>query len=234
MLFDIDGTLVDTGGAGREALDAAFEDSWDLGDATRGVVLAGGTDPEIVREVLNARLGLTADQVSAGQIKGVLAHYLAHLPRCMARAQRYRVLPGVEELLSTLAARPEVMLGLCTGNITAGARLKLAKAQLNKFFRTGGFGAEARTRAGIVAVALDRLARIAGERMARQRVLLVGDTVRDIRAGLAAGVVPVGVCTGPDSAEALRAEGARLVLPSLAESEPLLAWLQGYQADSIC
>jgi phosphoglycolate phosphatase-like HAD superfamily hydrolase len=224
LLFDIDGTLVDADGAGRAALDAAFAQAWNLESATRDVVLAGGTDPEIVREILLAKLGLTTDSVTPGMIKGVLAGYLAQLPACLAAAQSFRVLPGVRELLPRLR-QPGVFTALATGNIPAAARLKLAKAQLNSFFRTGGFGGEAPTRAGILHVAQERMARIAGARFERRRVFVVGDTVRDVKAAHAVGVVAVGVASGPDDEDALRQAGADIVLGGLDQAEALLGAL---------
>ncbi|MFH1810946.1 MAG: HAD family hydrolase [Pseudomonadota bacterium] len=222
VLFDIDGTLVDADGAGRAALDEAFAGSWNILDATRDVVLAGGTDPEIVRDILVTQLGLTTDSVTPGMIKGVLGAYLAHLPRCMAAATSFRILPGVREILPTLSRRPGVFLALATGNIAPAARLKLAKAQLNTYFRTGGFGGDAPTRAGLITVAQERMARVAGQRFERRRVFMVGDTVRDIKAARAAGVVAVGVATGPDSEEVLSEAGADLVLSSLDQAADLV------------
>jgi phosphoglycolate phosphatase-like HAD superfamily hydrolase len=225
VLFDIDGTLLDAGGVGRAALDAAFRELWDIDGATADIVFAGSTDRELVREALTARLGVNMPAVDERMITSVLASYLQRLPEQLASSTAFRVLPGVESLLNRLAQTPQVVMALATGNLAPAARLKLAKGRLNRFFRTGGFGGDAPTRAGIVAIAIERVARQIGGKPERKNVYLVGDTVRDIKAARAAGVVPVGVATGPDDIETLRKAGASIALKSLAEARALLEHL---------
>jgi len=227
VLFDIDGTLLDAGGAGRRALERAFEELWGIEGAAEGVEFAGRTDPEIIREIMLKRLELTSPVQDPELLRDIFGAYLRCLPPILAQTSSFRVLPGARALLETLARERATILGLATGNISPAARLKLAKGRLNAFFRTGGFGADAPRRAGVVAAALARIGRIAGKPLDRGRVLLVGDTVRDIKAALATGVVPVGVATGPDSVAKLEQAGARLALPSLADPEPLLELLRG-------
>ena len=226
VLFDIDGTLLDAAGAGRAALDAAFHDLWSIDGATAGIVFAGNTDPELVREMLTARLGINMPAIDEKMVTAVLSGYLQRLPEQLTQAQGFHLLPGVLPLLERLTSLRRVVLGLATGNLAPAARLKLAKARLNRFFRTGGFGGDAPTRAGIVVVAIERVARIIGSKPLRKNVFLVGDTVRDIKAARATGVVPVGVATGPDDVQQLRAAGATIVLQSLDQPAELLAALQ--------
>jgi phosphoglycolate phosphatase len=226
VLFDIDGTLLDAAGAGRAALDAAFRDQWNIDGASAGVVFAGNTDRELVREMLKARLGVNVPAIDEQMVTAVLSGYLQRLPEQLINAAGFKILPGVEALLAKLAKQRHLVLALATGNLAPAARLKLAKARLNRFFRTGGFGGDAPTRAGIVAIAIERAARIIGAKPDRKNVFLVGDTVRDIKAARATGVVPVGVATGPDDAEKLRAAGATIVLESFEQPAALLAALQ--------
>lgn len=225
VLFDIDGTLIDAAGAGRAALDAAFRDLWNIDGATAGVVFAGNTDRELVREMLGSRLGVNTPTIDDKMISSVLGSYLMQLPEQLAACRDFRVLPGVEALLNLLVQRRQLVLALATGNVAPAARLKLAKGRLNRYFRTGGFGGDAPTRAGIVAIAIERVARIIGVKPERRNVFLVGDTVRDIKAARATGVVPVGVATGPDSVDVLRQAGAALALENLEQAAPLLRLL---------
>ncbi|MBN2358312.1 MAG: HAD family hydrolase [Deltaproteobacteria bacterium] len=225
VLFDIDGTLLDAGGVGRRALDAAFRALWNIDGATTGIVLAGNTDRELVREALTARLGVNMPAIDEKMITAVLGEYLQRLPEQLASATGFRVLPGVESLLNQLSQMPHVVTALATGNLAPAARLKLAKGRLNRYFRTGGFGGDAPTRAGIIAIAIERVARLIGVKPERKNVFMVGDTVRDLKAARATGVVPVGVATGPDDIEALRKAGAQLALATLADAGKLIALL---------
>jgi len=227
VLFDIDGTLVDAAGAGRQALDSAFAALWQVEQASEGVSFAGRTDLEIVREIMVRRLELTVSIPDPELVRDLLAGYLGALPEALAGSKAFRVLPGVRPLVETLARERGLIMGLATGNIAAAARLKLAKARLNTFFRTGGFGADAPRRAGVVAAALARISRIAGHQLERGRVFMVGDTVHDIKAAQANGVVPIGVATGPVSLEALQEAGARLALTDLEQGEDLLELIRG-------
>ena len=220
-IFDIDQTLIDASGAGRAALNQAFLQDWKIDDALQGVVLAGATDPELVRNILQQKLGLTTS-IDPQMVRALLGRYMRLLPEFLTTAKSFKVLDGVPQILQRLQQRHHCILSLATGNIPSTARIKLAKAQLNRFFPTGGFGGDAPVRAGIVRVAIQRSAKAARWPIDRRRIFLIGDTVRDMRAGQAVGVTSVGVTTGPDDEQRLREAGADLVLPSLAQAGPLL------------
>lgn len=224
VIFDIDQTLIDAGGSGRKALNEAFLKGWQIADAMQGVALAGATDPEIVRQVLLEKLALTSP-VTERMVKGVLGSYLSLLPEYLAKEQNFRVLPGVWRLLERLRVPGHCVLSLATGNIPAAARLKLAKAQLNRYFLTGGFGGDAAVRAGIVRVGIQRAARAARWPVQREKIVLIGDTVRDVRAAKAVGVRCVGVATGPDDSARLLEAGADLAVPSLEDTETLVRFI---------
>ena len=136
VLFDVDGTLITTGGTGRKALQRAFERVHGRPDACAHFSFAGMTDRAIFREGLRA-IGADTEPVS---IDALLASYLAHLEREVAEAPVYRVHAGIVSALDALYALSHVALGLGTGNVEAGARTKLARVDLNRYFSFGGFG----------------------------------------------------------------------------------------------
>jgi phosphoglycolate phosphatase-like HAD superfamily hydrolase len=216
-LFDIDGTLLRAGGAGARALDAVFAARYDLERAMRGIDAGGRTDPWLVAQVFETRLGRTA---AAAEIDAVLDAYLPQLQRELAASTNFRVLPHVAESLAWLAATPDVAIGLATGNIERGARIKLDHAGLTPRFAFGGYGCDHVERPRLVARAIERGRALAGP-CAADRIVVVGDTPHDISAARACGVRAVAVATGSTSRPALDAAGADVVLDTLAE---LPAW----------
>jgi len=213
-LFDIDGTLLHAHGSGRAAFDAVFEDQHGVGNASEGIRYGGKTDPQIVAEIFEARLGRAP---SPAEIDAFLDAYISRL-RVMLAANGVVVIGGVLEALEALAARPGIALGLATGNIRAGAHEKLAAARLLPWFETtaiGGFGCDSAVRAELVARAIER----GRERGATGEVIVVGDTIHDISAARACGATVCAVATGSDPADKLTHADA--VFRSLAE---LPAW----------
>jgi phosphoglycolate phosphatase-like HAD superfamily hydrolase len=217
VLFDVDGTLVDTRGAGRRALQAAFGAVHGLADVaarTAAVAFSGKTDPTIVAEMA-AALELTHDGVLGGAFERA---YLDALAEEMARPDPgYRVLPGVRGLLDALAPRAHVHLGLLTGNVEAGARAKLQPFGLNPFFPTGGFGSDHADRREVARCAAACLARHAGCALEPERVVVVGDTELDVDCARANGYRAVAVLTGWSTREALQAAGPDVLLQDLSD-----------------
>jgi phosphoglycolate phosphatase-like HAD superfamily hydrolase len=150
----------------------------------------------------------------------VMARRLHHLPEAVAASTGYRVLDGVPEVLEELVEEG-YLLGLTTGGTEAAAHIKLARADLNRFFCFGGYGSDSSVRERLTRTGIDRASRIAGEALGREHVLVVGDTPLDISAATAAGAVAVGVASGHFSAEQLSEAGADHVLASLKEPLPL-------------
>jgi len=220
VLFDVDGTLVLTGGAGLRALGRAFAAVLGLPDACAGLAAHGKTDPMLLEEVCGRHLGRSP---TAAEAEALVATYVAHLEDEVARAERYRVLPGVEGALGALSARGATV-GLATGNVEAGARIKLERGGLWRRFGFGGYGSDEADRGALVARAIERGEARAGRRFDRAAVLVIGDTVRDVAAAHACGARAVAVATGPDPVPTLRAAGADVVLETL---EALPAWLGG-------
>jgi len=217
-LFDIDGTLLRAGGAGRRAVELALGE---VLDGRRGsirldsVEFAGRTDPWIVRTAL-LQNGVTADD---GMVDEVLRRYVAHLPRELELAVAFEVLPGVSSLLSELSAHDDVVLGLGTGNTKPAAYAKLARGGLDAFFTFGGFGCDHSDRAELLRAGLRRGLALAGGRAGTAQVVVVGDTPHDITAARAIGALCVAVSTGGYPASALEAAGADVVVSDLGSPE---------------
>jgi phosphoglycolate phosphatase-like HAD superfamily hydrolase len=219
-LFDIDDTLVLTGGSGSRALGRACLELHGFADALGHVHLGGKTDPLIVDEVFQHHLGRNA---TAAEFEALIALYLGYLETEVATSDRYRVLPGAEAAILACAARG-ASLGLASGNVERAARIKLERGRLWHHFGFGGYGSDAGDRAVLVGHAIERGERHAGRRFDRSEVLVIGDTPRDVAAAHAHGAVAVAVATGSFDADALAACGADVVLPTL---ETFPDWLAG-------
>ncbi len=217
LLFDIDGTLIRVGGAGRRALSRAFEAVLGVKDAMNGVRLDGGTDLGIIDAAYRLHLDRAA---KAQEIDKLLAAYLAFLDDELQRStQAYEVMPGAKELALAACASGRAAVGLATGNIEAGARRKLARAELNTCFAFGGFGSDSHLRAELVQRAIERGQehgeQYLGRRFHRDEIFVIGDTELDVAAARACDVVAIGVLHGCASKETLTASKPDLLLPSL-------------------
>ena len=217
VLFDIDGTILVTGGAGGAAWQRAFEELHGVEANVAEHTDAGMTDPEIAAIVFREVLGREG---SAEERAKAIGCYLKHLPETVAESAGYRVMPGVEELLDRLIDAG-ALLGLVTGNIEAAAHIKLARAGLNRFFSFGGYGSDSADRTEVTEAALGRGALVSGGALADGSCLAVGDTPRDVRAGHGAGIAVVGVATGSYSAERLREAGADYALETVESGFPI-------------
>ncbi len=216
LLFDLDGTLTRSAGAGMRSLASALHQRPKAAEHLRSMRLDGMTDRAIVR------LTLVADDkpVSEQAIDMVLAHYLDALEKACAAGDAYRTLPGIDALIARLHARADVLLGLCTGNVERGARAKLSGTGLLTRFRFGGYGSDAEPRADIVRAAWRR-----AQALGAKSGLVIGDTPRDVSAAHEAGLPALGVATGRFSTDELLQSGADKVLADfsdLAASESLL------------
>lgn len=221
LLFDIDGTLVDTGGAGRRAMERAFERRTGRADACRTIPFAGMTDRAIARAGLE-HVGHRVDELA---IDALLDAYVEILADEISRADRCRILEGIEAALDRVDTVAGVALGLGTGNIVGGARLKLGKVGLFDRFAFGGFGSDHESRAELLRVGAVRGAERLGVEVAACRVVVVGDTPRDVDAALAIGAECVAVATGSYGVDALAAAGATLAVASLAAAGAVEALL---------
>jgi phosphoglycolate phosphatase len=219
ILFDIDGTLISTGGAGAASWRLAFEELYGIPADIGKFTDAGMTDPEVGRVTFRNVIGRepTLDEMAL-----LMSRRNAYLPQTVAESERYRVLDGVPETLERLS-QSGFLLGLTTGGVETAAHLKLARADLNHYFCFGGYGSDSSDRAELTRKAIERAELILGEPVDRRRVLVVGDTPLDIAAAHAAGAVAVGVASGNFDENELRAAGADYVLSSLREELPGVA-----------
>jgi phosphoglycolate phosphatase len=226
VLFDIDGTLISDGGASR----AAFGEALGLVYAYAGDLarydFSGRTDPQIATMVLRDA------GVADGEIEGRMAElwevYLAALARnASTQPERVRVLPGMVPLLEALSVRDDVMLALLTGNIERGARLKLAPPALNGYFPFGAFGSDSSKREELPPIVVERASASGGHRFAGRDVVIIGDSIYDVRCGVPHGATTIAVASGKTSAERLRAESPHHLFDDASDLPAMLAAILG-------
>lgn len=209
-LFDIDGTLVDTGGAGMRALQEAAVECY--GGEGPSLDLAGSTDLGVLAGIL-AHFDL---EHGDGEQERFFASYLQRLEWNLAHGgYAGRVLPGAEELLDSLAEMPGITVGLLTGNIAGGAGAKMRHYGLDRHFGFGAYGCDHADRNLLGPVALERAALHAGREFSPEETLVIGDTPKDVACAKAMGARCLAVATGKFSAEQLRACGADMVVQGL-------------------
>ena len=224
LLFDIDGTLLDTGGTGRRALRRAFHALHGRGDAC-DFPYDGMTDRRIARQGLEAA-GLEA---TAERVDEVISAYLVQLGEEVRGAAdgEYRVLPGMRGAVDAALCAPRTAVGLGTGNVREGARLKLERVGLYASFRFGGFGCDHEDRPTLIRVGAERGAALLGARLEECRVVIIGDTPKDVAAAHALGAECLGVATGSYDEAALRAAGATFTFSGMDADGALAALLGG-------
>jgi len=236
VLFDIDGTLVLTGGAGIRAMNRACEELLGHRQALANVPVAGRTDRIILTDVLT-QAGQSPDDGLLDQLRDRYVEYLREEIERPGRTQNFEslgarggvkaIMPGIRELLDALARRDDVFLGLLTGNFHAGARIKLEHFDLWRYFRCGAFGDDSADRNDLVPFAVRRAKECGVPELSPEHILVVGDTPHDIACARAVGAVPVAVATGGFTADQLREHGADVVFQDLSRSEEFLKLLQG-------
>jgi phosphoglycolate phosphatase-like HAD superfamily hydrolase len=193
ILFDIDGTLLLTGGAGKAAFDRAFLQLYQIDNAWREIHPDGRTDPSLIAELFEKNLGRRPSPQEEIRIR---ESYTECMAQTLQDAPRFRLMPGVERLIPQLSERGGVTLGLATGNFEETAYLKLKRAGLGQFFPFGGFGSDFSDRLQLTRVALHRGYQRAGASIPPEDCFLVGDTIHDIRCGKLLGLTTVAVATG--------------------------------------
>ena len=221
LLFDVDGTLVLTGGAGVRAMNWAFEKTFGPPDALQGVPLAGRTDRAILEEaVARALPGVALDP---GRLAVFVDRYLDRLRAEVAvDGPGKRVLPGVRLLLEYLAGRDDIELALLTGNFEDGARIKLEHFDLWRFFGWGAYGGAVTDRNALLPVALAEARARGLTDLDPASVFVVGDTPSDVACARSGGARAIAVATGPYDRAALSASGADEVLEDLSDPEAFL------------
>lgn len=224
VLFDIDGTLLSTGGAARDAFHAALLEVYGSAGPIETHSFAGKTDPQIARELLTAA-GVADADIDAG-LERLWTGYLSRLERALANGSPPRVMPGVVPLLGRLGDMGDrVTVALLTGNIVHGARIKLGAAGLWRHFSFGAYGSDAEQRDRLPAIAVERAREHAGRSFRGGDVIVLGDTPSDVSCGRGIGCRAAAVATGPFDGAALRAAGADVVWDTLEDTDAVVDWI---------
>jgi phosphoglycolate phosphatase-like HAD superfamily hydrolase len=218
VLFDIDCTLVDAHGAGGRAILRAIKDVYGVEGELGDYSFHGRTDPGIISD-LAALWG--AD--GSGDVDACIARYL-ELLRGEIAAGDVETLPGIRELVTALAADRRALVGLLTGNVEEGARLKLEPTGLLSLFKVGAYGSDSALRAELPVVAVNRAEALTGRRYAGKDVVVIGDTPADVECGASLGVTAVAVATGRHSVDELAAHAPDHLFADLSD------WRAAYEA----
>ncbi len=226
VLFDIDGTMLSTAGAGRRAVHRALEDVFGAA-APEGHEFDGKTDPQIVRELMQLA-GLADDRIQA-RLPDAIARYVELLGEELGDADHAdKVYPGVADLLDALETRDDVVLGLLTGNVRDGAMAKLVAVGIEPDrFRVGAFGSDHAERPALPGIARARAEELLGRSLAGADVVVIGDTPADMGCGRGIGARAIGVATGRYSEDALRACDAAAVFADLSDTMAVMRAIMG-------
>jgi phosphoglycolate phosphatase len=222
LLFDIDGTLITSGGAGEGALIDAMKQRFGIEEDLRGITIAGATDALIARMMLE-KSGLSA---SPENITALLDAYLSFLGQRLSRHAGY-VLPGIVGLLDRLRQRKDCVLALLTGNLVRGAEIKLSHYGVWDYFEFGAFADDHHDRNELPKFARARALETHGEEFPPERVFVIGDTPRDIECGKAVGAKTVAIATGNYSRADLAVHNPDFLFDDLSDTEAVIAVLLG-------
>lgn len=216
ILFDIDGTLIDSGEAGTRSLNLTFKELFSIEEAFKDISMAGKTDIQIMKE------GLSRHRIPVdGKLEEIVNAYLRNLEKEIHNPWRH-LKPGIKELLERLTETPGIHLGLLTGNLEKGARIKLEPFGLNKYFPAGAFGSDHEDRNRLLPIAIERFRILTGKNFSPQNCIVIGDTPRDIYCSKPYGAKAIAVATGPYKVEILIEAGADQVFEDLSNTEEIL------------
>lgn len=220
ILFDIDGTLIDSGGAGVRSLNLAFEDMFSVRDAFSPISVAGKTDLQIIKEGLKFH-GINYQN---GVVPAFFETYVKYL-KANIDGNKGHVKRGVKEALDILKSCEDYILGLLTGNVEEGAHIKLETFGLGSYFDIGAFGSDDEDRNRLLPLAIEKLRMRRAVRMNFSDCIVIGDTPRDVECARPYGARAVAVATGPFSFTELSAAGADAVFEDLSDTREFLSVL---------
>lgn len=221
LLFDIDGTLIDSGGAGCRAMDTAFEELFSIREAFRTINMAGKTDGQIIREGME----LHGIDSSNGVVPEFFRSYIRHLKENLGLRSGH-VKPGIVDALDSLNGRRGYITGLLTGNIEAGAWLKLDTFGIGSYFEVGAFGSDDNDRNNLLPIAVEKLFARRALRVPYSDCVVIGDTPRDVECAKLHGAAVVGVATGPYTVKTLADAGADAVFADLSDTGRFIGTLE--------
>jgi phosphoglycolate phosphatase len=219
LLFDVDGTLIYSGGAGRRAMLMAFEQMYGVEDGFKDISMFGKTDPLILREAL-ANHGLEWRQADEKRFKGLYVQLLRtaiHEPY-----PEKRIMPGVVDLLTEISRNPALIRSLLTGNWKEGSDIKLGYFDLNPYFELGTFSDDSPIREELVPIAVRRWEEKRGIRFQPEDVFIIGDTPLDIQCARPFGARTISVATGIHTREELLAEHPDHFFPDLSDTPEIM------------
>lgn len=223
ILFDIDGTLLLTGGVGAVALNKVFQEMFGVEDAWSELIPDGKTDPIIIDELSSACLGRLLNE---NERERVADRYHELFEENIFSADGFRLMPGVNRLLEVLSQRKDLALGIATGNFEKAAWMKLKKGKLDSYFQFGGFGSDAHNRAELTRKAAERGFEQIGYRLASEDIWVIGDTQHDISAGKSLGARTIAVATGRLTVEEFKPYKPDYIFPDLENLEEVLKVLE--------
>ena len=222
LLFDIDGTLLLTGGIGKVAFEEAFEEIFGIPNSWGGLDPHGKTDPAIFDEVAKRELGRL---LTAKEFNHLMNRYETIFEKRIEQAPRFELMPGVIEILEHLSRDQNIFLALATGNFEKAGRMKLRRGALEHYFQTGGFGKDARERHKIVLAGISHSEDLAGQRFERNKTFVIGDTEYDITAAKVAGVRSIAVLTNGRTEKSFEKDPPDYILKDLSDIPAFMACL---------
>jgi phosphoglycolate phosphatase len=223
LLFDIDGTLLLTGGAGKIAFEEAFEEIFEIPNAWGNLDPHGKTDPAIFDEVAKRELGRP---LSPGEFDFLMDRYEEIFEEQIQESPRFELMPGVIEILEYLSRDPNIFLALATGNFERAGRMKLKRGAIEHYFLAGGFGNDARERDKILLAAITYSEELARERFEKHRIFVIGDTEYDIAAAQKSGVRSIAVLTNGRTRKHFEKNPPDHILQDLTDIPAFLACLK--------
>jgi phosphoglycolate phosphatase-like HAD superfamily hydrolase len=222
LLFDIDGTLLLTGGAGKIAFEEAFEELFEIPDSWGDLDPHGKTDPAIFDEVAQRKLGRL---LTAGEADLLMELYEELFEAHILRSPRFELMPGVVEILEHLSKDPAVFLALATGNFEGAGHMKLKRGKIDHYFQTG-FGNDARDRDKILLAAVEYSEELAQKRFEKDKIFVIGDTEHDIAAAKKAGLRSIAVLTNGRTHQHFKSDSPDHILKDLTDIPAFMACLK--------
>lgn len=223
LLFDIDGTLLLTGGAGKIAFEKAFEELFEIPDSWGDLDPHGKTDLAIFDEVAQRKLGRL---LTPGESDLLMELYEELFEAHILRSPRFELMPGVVEILEHLSRDPSVFLALATGNFEGAGHMKLKRGKIDHYFQTGGFGNDARERDKILLAAIRYSEELARKRFEEDKIFVIGDTEHDIAAAKKAGLQSIAVLTNGRTHQHFKSDPPDHILKDLTDIPAFLACLK--------
>ncbi|MBF0409777.1 MAG: HAD hydrolase-like protein [Candidatus Riflebacteria bacterium] len=222
VLFDIDGTLLSAGGAGYFALERAIVEILGASSGLLGISLDGNTDR-------NALLQISARDSTPFPDNSLIEKFKSHYSEILLRelSGKGDLKPGVVELLDELIVQPDTVIALVTGNFREGAEIKLARFNIQHYFKFGAFGCEHHERSELIKLAVQRAEKFYPDlNFSRERIVMIGDTINDIKACTPSRIRSIATATGSYSLSQLADAGADLAVEDLSDTERIISWIR--------